>query len=405
MGNSQDSINGYVDLKLPKAYNERPNPQLKELAYLKRFAENGMALEGKGGIILKNGKYQVHKFVHRLDPVYASIPVTWIKKNENNNQPIGLIQINDNDWDGSVPIMHATRGNVRFYGCCLDPDEHDADVEELNAKDGGMFDFNYTSFYDHWTKERNDQQGTGGCRIERHEFAHIETPLSREGKSGVFILGKLVDNDHTLLLTAFIIARGQTLFVPPHTIHTNDYQRGLWRTYLEIGDVDICDLVKRRGVDHKIERMRLNFYCGVTKKRLRQYDLQPLEIQRNKSDEHGHDMAIRRQHTLLQHLNDNGDCDNKDDEDDVIDFYCECGTKMEYTHSKRVKPLGILKPIQARSSVVVHSPRSATKRKEPKKKVQFNLMNGLSADLGNLALVQRCHDKHHILKEECRWEY
>ena len=296
-------------------------------------------MEGHGGIILKNGTYSISKFVHNSDPVYTSIPITWISKPQNDNpndDEVGLIQINDISWDGSVPIMNATRSNVKFYGCCLEPDDNDYDLPQLTCKDGGIFDFNYTNYYDSWTKERNGQRGTGGCRLERHNFAHIETPLDREGKSGLFILGKLIQNDSVLLLTAYIITKGQTLYVPPNTIHTNDYQRGLWRTYLEIGDIDICDLVKENVTDNKIERMSLNFYCAVTKQRMRQYDIESVSILNNGSNEQYSDQdhfRTRRQHTLLAHLNSNeiGDIlDEKENEDEHLYCYCiKCDSIME----------------------------------------------------------------------------
>ena len=51
--------------------NEGMNPKLKEIAYLKRIAGNAeMALQGNGGLVLRNGTYSVSKFVHNLDPVY-----------------------------------------------------------------------------------------------------------------------------------------------------------------------------------------------------------------------------------------------------------------------------------------------------------------------------------------------
>jgi hypothetical protein len=289
---------------------------LKSFAYLKRIAGNSKALEGRGGIILQDGTYSVSRFVHTLKPVYKVVPVTWISKEANSGNGVGYIQVNDSEWDGSVPIMHATRSNVRFYGCCLDPE--DPEEPKITCKDGGMFDFNYTKAYKEWTQHRDDQEGHGGCRIERHNFAHIETPLDREGYSGVFILGKLLEEDddddvdqeyeldmsmkqssssrsQKLALTAFIIARGQTLFVPPNTIHTNDYQRGLWRTYLEVDDIDICDLIRLRPstkhpyrskspvLYYEKENISLKFYCGLTKRRMAEYELPTSVLEEKKA--------------------------------------------------------------------------------------------------------------------------
>ena len=60
---------------------------------------------------------------------------------------------------------------------------------------------------------------TGGAGLEKHAFAHLDCPFDEE--SGVFMLGKFEGEE--LHLTAFKIPTRHTLYVPPHTIHCNDY--------------------------------------------------------------------------------------------------------------------------------------------------------------------------------------
>ena len=119
-------------------------------------------------------------------------------------------------------------------------------------------EFDYTAEYQQHIQERDDQQGSGGCRLERHNFAHFETALSSETESGHFIIGKYDEESGTMYLTAFIIPRGYTLYVPANTIHTNDYQRGLWRTYLEHGkDIDVCNLVGDHETNDDVKNIML----------------------------------------------------------------------------------------------------------------------------------------------------
>jgi len=246
------------------------------------------ALTGKGGGVVKDGTYYAHQFLLKEEPAHVAVSYKWIEKGLMDNRDVGYLVL-DNEWDFVVPVVHANRYNVQYYGMRLDPLPQDIDVESAKVicNNGGMYDFDYTDAYEKYLTERDGQQGTGGCRIERHQFSHVETPLSREPDSGVFVAGIEDKETGKLHLTAFIIAYGQTLYVPPRTIHTNDYQRGLWRTYLEIGDIDICDLVKKGDVineSHEPSTILLKFECAVTKKRMSEYEL-GIVVEDNDDDE------------------------------------------------------------------------------------------------------------------------
>ena len=119
---------------------QHQHPKLLKFADIKRIAGNDLcALEGNGGIILRDGKYPVYKFIHDINPVYKVIPITWIPKDNTIKNSVGYVQINDDNWYGQVPIMHATRSNVTFYGCHLDPKSTDINTPYIQCKNGGMF--------------------------------------------------------------------------------------------------------------------------------------------------------------------------------------------------------------------------------------------------------------------------
>ena len=103
----------------------------------------------------------------------------------------------------------------------------------------GIQDFTYSQAY------REDYVKTiSGAGLERHGFHHLDCPLVED--SGYFVIGKMVKDGDTkeLHVTAFIIPTNHTIFVPGGTIHSNDYQKGTWRTMLS--DVTTSDLVHLR---------------------------------------------------------------------------------------------------------------------------------------------------------------
>ena len=82
-----------------------------------------------------------------------------------------------------------------------------------------------------------DKGGAGGATLERHSFCHTDMPYEDMDKSGVFVIGKFLDESETRLeLTGFSIPRGETLWIPGGVIHTNNYLRGKWNTMLKINE-------------------------------------------------------------------------------------------------------------------------------------------------------------------------
>ena len=93
--------------------------------------------------------------------------------------------------------------------------------------------------------------------LERHEFAHLDCPHGHHTENGHFILAKIVNNDE-LHLTAFQIPSKHTLYIPPNTIHSNDYLRGKWRTMLAMADIDRV-VLKRKRADGNLEIFSFDF--------------------------------------------------------------------------------------------------------------------------------------------------
>ncbi len=143
----QQLQNGYVqNMSQEDKKEEQTDNPVEKFAYFKRFTGEEMALRGNGGIVLRNGTYSVYKFVHNINPVYQKVPISRIPKMEEDGVDVGTIQIEDDEWDGAVPIMHATRSNVRFYDCYLDPDKNDS-IPPISCKDGGINIFIYIHLF------------------------------------------------------------------------------------------------------------------------------------------------------------------------------------------------------------------------------------------------------------------
>lgn len=95
--------------------------------------------------------------------------------------------------------------------------------------------------------------------LERHAFAHLDCPHESFDRNGRFILGKIVGDHDELHLTAFLIPARHTLYVPPFTIHSNDYLRGTWRTMLAGEDIDRVLLKRSNQQGTATELLLLKF--------------------------------------------------------------------------------------------------------------------------------------------------
>ncbi|CAG2238152.1 SWAP70 [Mytilus edulis] len=126
------------------------------------------------------------------------------------------------EFDKQVPTEQATSELLRYYGCSF----ADSQQEKISLLfRHGIQDFTYENGY----LEKYVTATNGGAGIEKHDFSHLDCPLSED--SGFFILAKFVDNGD-FHITAFRLPVRHTLYVPGGVIHCNDYLKGTWRTML-----------------------------------------------------------------------------------------------------------------------------------------------------------------------------
>ncbi|CAF0999159.1 unnamed protein product, partial [Didymodactylos carnosus] len=152
------------------------------------------------------------------------------------------------DFDRRVPIETGTSDKLNYYGCCL-ANESQVKVSLLHRH--AIQDFTYNeNYYSDYVK--------GRAGVEKHEFAHLDCPFQED--SGFFILGKFSeDKDNELHLTAFKIPVKHTLYVPPLTIHSNDYLKGKWRTMLSDATQIDHVLLEQARYDGQTEQFQFDF--------------------------------------------------------------------------------------------------------------------------------------------------
>ena len=215
----------------------------KAFADFRRFDEDVLVMKGGPGMVddVFPGKYALIQLVcaNDLRPVeteHAVVEVTW------KSCPVpgksGLLVFPE-DFNVGLPTVIATNQTLAYYGASL--------VEGNRSKVSlfyrhGIQDFTYENNYlqDYVLAK----SARGGAGVEKHAFTHLDCPFDED--SGRFILGKMQGNE--LHLTAFKVPTRETLYVPPNTIHSNDYLRGTWRTMLsDEANINHVQLVKPKG--------------------------------------------------------------------------------------------------------------------------------------------------------------
>ena len=149
-----------------------------------------------------------------------------------------------NSFAGEVETDVATSETLAHYG-----------AKFANRVDGQIdipiphqqTDFTYARDYLYtYVMAAKEKGGAGGSTLERHSFCHTDMPYEDMDKSGVFVIGKFLDESETRLeLTGFSIPRGETLWIPGGVIHTNNYLRGKWNTMLNISEpIEAVELLR-----------------------------------------------------------------------------------------------------------------------------------------------------------------
>ena len=185
-----------------------------------------------------------------IEPKHVVTKVTWIKSTVPGKS--GRV-IFPHEFDSKLPTVIATNETLAYYGASL-ADSNQLKVSLLYRH--GIQDFTYENNYleDYVLAEG----ALGGAGIEKHGFAHLDCPMDDD--SGFFVMGKMEGDE--LHLTGFKIPTRHTLYVPPFTIHCNDYLRGTWRTMLsDEAEIDHVQLVKqqRQGKVEIYEKFQFSF--------------------------------------------------------------------------------------------------------------------------------------------------
>ena len=158
-------------------------------------------------------------------------------------KPPGLL-VFPSSFSGEIATDIATPETLAFYGAKFaNRTEERIEVNIEHQQTNFTYAENYLHNYVLVAKEKG---GAGGATLERHSFCHTDTPFEDLNSSGIFVIGKFLDESETELeLTGFLIPRNQTLWVPAGVIHTNNYLKGKWNTMLKIGEpIDAVELIR-----------------------------------------------------------------------------------------------------------------------------------------------------------------
>ena len=147
-------------------------------------------------------------------------------------------------FSGEISTDLATPETLAYYGVKFANREEGWTKVHMEHK---QTDFTYNENYlDNYVLVDMEKGGAGGATLERHNFCHTDTPYEAPGKSGVFVIGKFLDAAETKIeLTGFVIPQGETLWVLPGVIHTNNYLKGTWNTMLNLEeDIETVKLMR-----------------------------------------------------------------------------------------------------------------------------------------------------------------
>ena len=173
--------------------------------------------------------------------------VRWIESSDPKSES-GRLLFPKTFFDVRLPVERGTSDKLAYYGCCL---ANESQVKVSLFHRHAIQDFTYSDSY-----YRDYVRGRAG--LERHAFAHLDCPFQED--NGFFILAKFSEeNENELHLTAFRIPLKHTLYVPPLTIHSNDYLKGTWRTMLsDAAQIDHV-LLERERHDGEADQISFDF--------------------------------------------------------------------------------------------------------------------------------------------------
>ena len=113
-----------------------------------------------------------------------------------------------------IPIVKASKENVRYYGLTLVENQH---VFELQSDEFDLILAKYRYAKNYRQDFLTKFEGGGGYFVETHNFPHVHAPLSPDC-GGCIIIGKRLSADE-FNFSAFSIPYGYALHTPANTIH------------------------------------------------------------------------------------------------------------------------------------------------------------------------------------------
>ncbi len=136
-----------------------------------------------------------------------------IKAGGNSNvfNGFGAILVPD---DFRIPIVKASKENVRHYGLTLIENQH---ALELLSDEFDLILAKYRYAKNYRQDFLTEVEGGGGYFVETHNFPHIHAPLTPDC-GGYITIGKKLSDDN-FIFTAFSIPYGYALHTPANTIH------------------------------------------------------------------------------------------------------------------------------------------------------------------------------------------
>jgi len=217
-------------------HSDKPTTQEHALSSLQR---PGMHGHGHIRKILRPGKYAFDPNASELwFPAHPEDPDVAEKRAASIRRP-QMIRMEDVAWHQSQELSWTAQLSIESKMVSIPVDiADDAGLGYYNCRAlgaGDVISLNnrslVTNFCYHDDYFERYVLGVLGCwSIEQHEFAHVDTPLT--DRSGYLVLGKVDPVDQALEMTAFIVESGLSVYIPAHTIHTNDYFLGTWETLL-----------------------------------------------------------------------------------------------------------------------------------------------------------------------------
>ncbi len=195
------------------------------LTFVKQGTTNWKLVLSETEVLISSTNQTTEEGDYSEKPDMVAVKATWyspknvckaginIKAGGNSNvfNDFGAILVPD---DFRIPIVKASKENVRHYGLTLIENQH---VFELLSDEFDLILAKYRYGKNYRQDFLTEVEGGGGYFVETHNFPHIHVPLSPDC-GGYIIVGKKLSEEN-FNFTAFSIPYGFALHTPSNTIH------------------------------------------------------------------------------------------------------------------------------------------------------------------------------------------